>query len=1074
MSQSRIKILAATVGVALVVWIHPVAAGTLACVGDCDGNQQVSVDELVVMVNIALGLRDVLDCKRGDGDDNGRIEVDDLIRAVDNALHGCRSQRFKTSIDHPSEPFLAFSATAGGPAWVKFTIRVNEPNVVYFQNSSLIPFHHDFVSASLEPYIGWTPAEIDAISLYADGQELVFGAVLYSPILPHEIAIQLVRQDAYSVDEVITYFEAVRAAVRADAAVPFFYFPTFEQLESAEANRQALEEAGIALGSTARWLRGDACYTFGWAHGRLVFVPGNEIGDAYEAGTLGPEDILLTDGVPAEIPFVAGVLSLRPSTPSSHVAILASDWEIPFAFLAREESVEAAQALVGREVVLRATSLTPRVFTGEYTDTSECQVRLVDVTDSLSEEVTSHLRELKQAPDLQIRPFVLSGTYAAEVTTATPDDIVTIGGKAANYGFLLRAVPDNTRAAMAFTFDLWNDYLDQPMDGGMTLRQRIAALLAPFPTYPPADFGDLYEALDDSRDLIDDVADFTPAQRTAILAALQRFDPTKPIRFRSSTNVEDSDVFTGAGLYESESGCLADDTDGDEVGPSHCDAGRPGERGVFRALRKVFQSFYNDNAFLERLRHRVDESQVGMAVLVHFTFVDDTELGNGVATLRVSGPSTSQATIVMQPGAVEVTNPQDDGLPEIVEVFSFGSSSFATLRQSTERLPLGATVLEMPAEYIELTNLLRAVGNAFGTFHGEAQYDIEFEFKKIVGEGLVLRQVRRIPGISSATDTSPVLIGAPVSLCTFQGEYADVFANYRLKTRWQLELASGPIETQGDPYVAADHRYVLGSAVEELTGHPSAWLQAQHESFDPQIGGVLGLRDSWSVGSGATRRVMTLTTLIPTSIGPSQLPIVFPDDLGFTLDAVYDTPVAYLDFDRQPFERTEEQVLLVPCGDMRPLTEDHLLQSRSPARGDVAVDIGFYWPPPPTGAVAGYTAPLDRWTETTVTGIGAQAARLEGFFSQTYRPEHHNFTENFLFDPHLEDGIDAGILEQWDQAGIQALVVPAGFDEPGFMALTPDGQLVPLADPVLSRSASSSEAARGPAPPASTRGCVGG
>jgi hypothetical protein len=433
-----------------------------------------------------------------------------------------------------------------------------------------------------------------------------------------------------------------------------------------------------------------------------------------------------------------------------------------------------------------------------------------------------------------------------------------------------------------------------------------------------------------------------------------------------------------------------------------------------------------------------------MAVLVHLTFVDDTELGNGVATLRVSGPSTSQATIVMQPGAVEVTNPEDDGLPEIVEVFSFGSSSFATLRQSTERLPLGATVLEMPAEYIELTNLLRAVGDAFGTFHGETQYDIEFEFKKIVGEGLVLRQVRRIPGISSATDTPPVLIRAPASLCTFQGEYADVFANHRLKTRWELELASGPVEAEGDPWVAANHRYVLESAVEELTGHPATWPQAQHESFDPQIEGVFGRRDSWSIGSGVTRRVMTLSTLIPTSIGPNRLPIVFPDDLGFTLDGVYDTPVAYLDFDRAVSARTEEQVLLVPCHDLHPLTAGHLLQVRTPTRGDVSLEIGFYWPPFPTGAVAGYTAPLDRWIGTTIAGIGAQPTFLDGFFSQTYRPEHHNFTENFIFDPHLEEGIDLGVLQQWDQAGIQALVVPADFDEPPFMALTAEGQLVNL------------------------------
>lgn len=1025
-----------------------VAAGpTASCLGDCDGDGSVTVDEIITLVSIALGERELLDCMGSDADGSGAIEVDEIIRAVNHALDGCpdpQPQPYKTQVDHPFDPYLAFSATDGGPSWVKFTIRTAEPHIVYFQNSNQTPFHHDFVTASLEPYIGWSHAEIDAVSLYAEGQELVFGAVLYSPRTPHEIAIQLVRQDAYSIAEVIAYFGAVRSAVRANPSVPFFYFPTFEQQQSAEAQRDALDAAGIPLGSTARWLDGDACYSFGWAHGRLVFVPGDQIDAAYAAGTLRPDDILLTDGVPAAIPFVAGILSLRPSTPNSHVAILAADWDIPFAFLAQPDSVAAAEALVGRDVVLRATTLTPQIFTGSYLDFEHCQLRLVDVTDALDEDLAAHLRDLKRAPDLQIRPFQLAGSYSREVIDATPDDIVTIGGKAANYGFLLRSIPANTRPAMAFTFDLWNEYLDQTIDGDTTLRQRIAELLAPFPTYPPASFAALYDALDEIRDLIDDVADFTPAQRSAIIAALDRFDPMQRIRFRSSTNVEDSDVFTGAGLYNSESGCLADDLDDDTVGPSHCDATRPGERGVFRALRKVFESFYYDNAFLERLRHGVDESTVGMAVLVHYTFIDETELGNGVATLRVAGPTSAQATIVMQPGALSVTNPEDDGLPEVVDVFAFGSSVFPTLRQATDRLPLGATVLDMPAEYITLTNLLRTAGQAFASHYGESRYDIEFEFKKIVGEGLVIRQVRRIPALTSGGESDPVLIAAPLSLCTFQGEYGDVFANYRLKSRWQPQLASRVIGDGGDPFLAAPHRFVHDGALMELGGHPSTWPDARHESFDPQIDGVLGVRDHWTIGAGASRRSMVLSTLVPTGIGPRRLPIVFPSDLGFTLEVAYATPVPFVDFEGTVAGRTEDVVLLVPCSDERPLTAGHLFQQRTPTRDGLGASIGFYWPPPPSGAVAGYTAPLDRWTATTITGIGTEPTSLEGYFSQTYRPEHHNFTEGFLFDPFLEEGIEPSVLAPWEAAGIRALYIPPSFEGPSFQALTFAGELVPI------------------------------
>ena len=181
---------------------------------------------------------------------------------------------------------------------------------------------------------------------------------------------------------------------------------------------------------------------------------------------------------------VAGVLSLAPSTPSSHVAVLAGDWGIPFVFLSQPELVDAAQALVGRDVIVRATPLSPRFFDGTHVDPATCRVRRVAAS-ALDDAVAEHLRDLKRAPDLNLRPFVLSGAYSAEVETATPDDIVRIGGKAANYGFLRRAVPQNARIGIAFTFDLWSDYLDQPIDGGATLRERIATLLAPFSRYPP-------------------------------------------------------------------------------------------------------------------------------------------------------------------------------------------------------------------------------------------------------------------------------------------------------------------------------------------------------------------------------------------------------------------------------------------------------------------------------------------------------------------------------------------------------------------------------------------------------------
>ncbi|HVO22295.1 MAG TPA: CSLREA domain-containing protein [Candidatus Margulisiibacteriota bacterium] len=62
-----------------------------ACVGDCDHSNDVTIEEVVTMVNIALGEALPSACQAGDVDGDGTITVNEIIMAVDNALHGCRS-----------------------------------------------------------------------------------------------------------------------------------------------------------------------------------------------------------------------------------------------------------------------------------------------------------------------------------------------------------------------------------------------------------------------------------------------------------------------------------------------------------------------------------------------------------------------------------------------------------------------------------------------------------------------------------------------------------------------------------------------------------------------------------------------------------------------------------------------------------------------------------------------------------------------------------------------------------------------------------------------------------------------
>jgi hypothetical protein len=59
------------------------------CAGDCDGSDNVSINELITLVNIALGARPISACLAGDLNNNQMIGINELIGAVNRALNGC-------------------------------------------------------------------------------------------------------------------------------------------------------------------------------------------------------------------------------------------------------------------------------------------------------------------------------------------------------------------------------------------------------------------------------------------------------------------------------------------------------------------------------------------------------------------------------------------------------------------------------------------------------------------------------------------------------------------------------------------------------------------------------------------------------------------------------------------------------------------------------------------------------------------------------------------------------------------------------------------------------------------------
>lgn len=105
-----------------IVALSVVRAGAAwaACQGDCQGDGAVTIDELILGVNIALGAAPVQECDAIDGDRDGTVTVDEIIGAVNSAVGGCPAGSFagdyaaSVGFDATHVGIVNLAATAAG------------------------------------------------------------------------------------------------------------------------------------------------------------------------------------------------------------------------------------------------------------------------------------------------------------------------------------------------------------------------------------------------------------------------------------------------------------------------------------------------------------------------------------------------------------------------------------------------------------------------------------------------------------------------------------------------------------------------------------------------------------------------------------------------------------------------------------------------------------------------------------------------------------------------------------------------------------------------------------------------
>jgi hypothetical protein len=520
---------------------------------------------------------------------------------------------------------------------------------------------------------------------------------------------------------------------------------------AAKAAALAARGVDVADLATLRPVVGAEGYSLGEGYGYLRVVP-----RGVRPKDWGPRDILVTEGSFEELGLVAGLLTAQPQNLHSHVNLRLREKKVPNASVPDVYDNQAVLLLDGKLLHLTV---------------SEHEARLVAARIDEAEAfwATRH-------PPIPPLTANLDETRLRDFTVLTGAESGAYGVKAANLGELFRALPpENRGSGFGIPFSVHRDF----MQAG-DLGARVAAFLADPRTKNDASFrrgalGELQKAMEATplpAGLLDRL-------RLACQTAFGDGFASMPIRFRSSSNAEDGEFTSGAGLYDSYRGCFADDDDGDDVGPSRCvtDAERARmqqeldrrtaeltafperswlpaiiadltgdltkERPVARAVRKAYASLWNERAFEDREYWGMDHTRAFMGLAVNSSFVLERLDAVALTNLPVTDAAPFNRVISQRDGN-PVVRPPDPTLVAEVMTFRRGSDDRAIDVQVVTHSSLSAEPLWSDTHMIELGRLLAKVQDHFtvNVYPRIPALSLDLEIKLTEDDRIVIKQAR--------------------------------------------------------------------------------------------------------------------------------------------------------------------------------------------------------------------------------------------------------------------------------------------------------------------------------------------
>ncbi len=466
-------------------------------------------------------------------------------------------------------------------------------NTLTYQNSNLYPTHYEFASTHLSgngrPIVEML-ASFNTTEYFSPSRRFLLGALTHYEqpdkwvyeISPYDTADAAMVTDAYRKIVASSY-----------PGSQLYFHPTSEAVEAIAADLPA----DVRVITTDELYAGVDYQALNPAdsYGQLRFVTTADL----ESGSqyVSFRDIAVLDHVTNDFSVTMGIITAEFQTPLSHINVLSKNRGTPNMGLRGAFDDPALRALEGKWVHL---TVDPFEYTIEEVSKEEADAWweshrpdevLVPGIDLSQTDLRDDVDLLDVAAGLSLRETIKASTRA-------------FGGKAAHFGGLTRIDGVPLPEGFAIPIFYYRQFMEQH-----GFDARVDALIADpdFQNDPATRDLRLTELRADMM-----VATVDPAFEAMLLAKLAADYPGVRMRFRSSTNSEDLDGFTGAGLYTSVTGDPADP-----------------DKPVLDAIREVWACVWTFKAFEERSYRGIDHLAIGMAMLVHRSFPE--EEANGVA-----------------------------------------------------------------------------------------------------------------------------------------------------------------------------------------------------------------------------------------------------------------------------------------------------------------------------------------------------------------------------------------------------------------------------------------------------------